>query len=58
MALASSAKVRVVRRCSRQERTAPLIFFRASLLIAGRNDENLLPSLRRGERARNVKPRK
>ena len=30
---------------SRQERTSALILFRASLLIAGRNDRNSLPFL-------------
>ena len=38
-------------------RTSPLIFFRASLLIAGRNEVNIVSVLARAARARNVNPR-
>src|ERR1035441_8317433 len=51
---AMSADVIPVHRCSRQDRTSALIFFRASLLIAGRNEVNCTPSLRRACRGRNV----
>ena len=44
-------------RCSRQDRTSALIFFRASLLIAGPNPVNTFPCLVRRPRARNVNPR-
>ena len=52
-----SADVIPVHRCSRQDRTSALIFFRASLLIAGRNEVNCTPSLRRACRGRNVNPK-
>jgi hypothetical protein len=55
--LASPAKVWPTLRCSRQLRTSPLIFFTASLLIAGRNRVYMLPSLRRAARGRNVNPK-
>ena len=41
-----------VRRCSRQDRTSALIFFRASLLTAGRNEVNFFPFLSAGPRGR------
>lgn len=41
----------------RQARTCPLIFFKASLLIAGRNEVNILPRLSRAPRPRKVNPR-
>src|ERR1035437_493843 len=47
----------LTQRCSRQDRTSALIFFRASLLIAGRNAVNCTPSPRRARRGRNVNPR-
>jgi hypothetical protein len=52
-----SAEVISMCRCSRQDRTSALIFFRASLLIAGRNEVNCFPSFRRACRGRNVNPR-
>jgi hypothetical protein len=52
-----SAEVIFICRCSRQDRTSALIFFRASLLIAGRNEVNCTPSFRRARRGRNVNPR-
>src|ERR1017187_1408860 len=47
----------LTQRCSRQDRTSALIFFRASLLIAGRNAVNCTPSFRRASRGRNVNPK-
>ena len=52
---ASSAKVN--RRCSRQKRTVRLIFHRASVLIAGRNEVKQTPCLFLALRARKVNPR-
>ncbi len=46
-----------VRWCSRQDRTVALIFFRASLLTAGRKAVNIVPSFRRAARARKVNPK-
>jgi hypothetical protein len=43
-------------RCSRQLRTSPLIFFTASLLIAGMNRVYMLPSLRRAGGAGRGRP--
>src|SRR6202030_3572788 len=54
---AMSADVIPVCRCSRQDRTSALIFFRASLLIAGRNEVNCTPSARCARRGRNVNPK-
>jgi len=39
-----------VRRCSRHDRTVALIFFRASLLTAGKNEVKILPFFPRGVR--------
>jgi hypothetical protein len=51
---ASWVKVKPIRRCSRQERASRLIFFWASLLIAGRNDIRIVPFLSRTVRAQIV----
>ena len=45
-----SATVLPVNLCSRQDRSRPPIFFRASLLIAGMNEVKLIPSFRRALR--------
>src|SRR4029450_7567730 len=55
--LASSARLRPVRRCNRHPRTVRLSFFKASLLIAGRTPVKRLPLRPRAVRARNVYPR-
>ena len=46
-----------MRWCSRQDRTWALILLRAFLLIAGRNDRNIVPFLVCVERLRKVNPR-
>jgi hypothetical protein len=50
--------VSLILRCSRQERTSALILFRASLLIAGRNEVKTRPCRFLALRARKVNPRK
>jgi hypothetical protein len=57
ISFAISRPSELTQRCNRQDRISALIFFRASLLIAGWNEVNRPPSFRRARLGRNVNPR-